>query len=369
MLQSVNSSIFLKSWTKCSGQGNLESLPDSTEHCEYREEYRGRTCNSWIGFSGTDHRDTRRHIRWRVLMKQGTNGSPTYRNRKRRHPPDPVASTLRRARHFINTRLLLRARTLFLVPIPLFFMGLWSTFSGEALEMLGRFGGFSLFMVAAWMLIQGQKAQHAYEARAVAKPPAIPRKLFASLLTGSAVAVTSLFGFTPIMNDPASAAIFSLMAILMHSISFGLDPMRAKGLKGYSEYDANRLLEALEKGERLLDETLTASSRLPDRSLQHHVERLVDEARQMFRAIEQDPRDLSRARKFMSVYLQGTRDATVKLARLSAKDRNTTASHEYQQLLYDLEDRFIRQKESLMLNDRTDLDVEVEVLRERLNQE
>ena len=258
---------------------------------------------------------------------------------------------------------------MFLVPLPLMFMGLYSAVTGSAIEMAGRFGGLALFLLSAWLLLEGQKAQHAYEAREVAKPPAFPRKLFASLLTGAGVAVTSLLGFLPLFNEPVTAGVYAAMATLLHSIAFGVDPLRAKGLKGYSKQEANRLLQALEQGERLMEETLVAASAFPDRRLQQRVDQLVQEARGVFRAIEKDPRDLPRSRKFMAVYLQGARDATVKLAQLKARNPGLREYADYERLLTDLEQHFIQQRQSLLLNDRTELDVEVEVLRDRIRQE
>lgn len=287
---------------------------------------------------------------------------------KRRSDPAPEA-LLQQARHFVKTRLMLRTRAMFFVPIPLLFMGLYSAITGSAIEMAGRFGGFALFLFAAWLLLEGQKAQHAYEAREVAKPPAIPRKLFASITTGIAVAVTGLFGFEPLMNEPLTTTVYALMATVLHCISFGLDPMRAKGLQGYSKQDADRLMIALEKGERLLDETLAAASTFPNRRLQQKVTQLVEQARAIFRAIEKDPRDLQRSRKFMAVYLQGARDATVKLAQLKSHNPGQQEYADYEHLLSDLEQHFMRQQQNLLLNDRSELDVEVEVLRERIKQE
>lgn len=281
---------------------------------------------------------------------------------------DIPEKVFRRAQHFVKTRLMLRTRAMFLVPMPLLFMGLYSAVTGSAIEMAGRFGGFALYMLAAWLLMEGQKAQHAYEARDVAKPPVIPRKLFASVLTGVAVAVTSLFGFLPVLNEPVSGAVYAVIAALLHSISFGLDPMKSKGLAGYSRQDAARLLAALERGEQLLDETLSAASTFPNRKLQQQVAALVEEARAVFRAIEKDPRDLDRSRKFMAVYLQGARDATVKLANLKAQNPQQDYA-DYQRLLTDLQQQFVQQQQRLLHNDRTELDVEVEVLRDRIKQE
>lgn len=298
-------------------------------------------------------------------------------NQPARNPRQPEPSSLdqsaeellRKANRFVKTRLMLRERFMFLLPQPLLFMGLFSAASGSAVEMAGRFGGFSLFMLSAWFLLQGQKARHAYDARDIAKPPLIPRKLFAALLTGAGVAVTSLFGFLPTLNAPATTAVYALLATVLQMIAFGFDPMSSKGLQGYSRKEANRLLQSLEQGERLMQETLEAASRFPNRHLQRRVAQLVQQARAVFRAIEKDPRDLPRSRKFMAVYLQGARDATVKLAQLKAINPDLREYADYERLLTDLEQHFIQQQQTLLLNDRTELDVEVEVLRDRIRQE
>ena len=60
----------------------------------------------------------------------------------------------------------------------------------------------------------------------------------------------------------------------------------------------------------------------------------------MFRAVEHDPRDLNRARTFLSVYLLGLRDATVKFADLWGRSRDAEARAQYEALLGDLETSF-----------------------------
>ena len=140
-------------------------------------------------------------------------------------------------------------------------------------------------------------------------------------------------------------------------------------MEGLSEFDAQRVAKAVDKAEGLLRDTITASKRFGDRTLEGRVESLAASARKMFRAVEEDPRDLTGARKFMGVYLKGARDATVKFADLYSKKRDTSARSDYEALLTDLETTFAQQAEVMLIEDRTDLDVEIEVLRDRLKQE
>jgi 5-bromo-4-chloroindolyl phosphate hydrolysis protein len=99
------------------------------------------------------------------------------------------------------------------------------------------------------------------------------------------------------------------------------------------------------------------------------VESLASAARDMFRAVEEDPRDLTSSRKFLSVYLKGARDATIKFADLYSKNRDAEARSDYEALLNDLERSFDAQHKTMLLDDRSDLDVEITVLRDRLKQE
>jgi hypothetical protein len=89
----------------------------------------------------------------------------------------------------------------------------------------------------------------------------------------------------------------------------------------------------------------------------------------VFRAVEQDPRDLGRARTFLSVYLLGLRDATVKFADLWRRSGDAAARDKYEALLGDLESSFATHRAGLLEDNRSDLDVEIEVLRERLQQD
>ena len=114
---------------------------------------------------------------------------------------------------------------------------------------------------------------------------------------------------------------------------------------------------------------IKASTRIGDRRIESRVETLASSVREMFRAVEDDPRDLSGARKFLCVYLMGARDATIKFADLYAKSRDADAKTKYESLLTYLEASFNTQRETMMLDNRTDLDVEIEVLRDRLKQE
>ncbi|MFS4437309.1 5-bromo-4-chloroindolyl phosphate hydrolysis family protein [Paracoccaceae bacterium GXU_MW_L88] len=259
-----------------------------------------------------------------------------------------------------------RARAMFALPIPLLFSALGAISGGDPMETLGRLGGFALLMLAAWINVDGLKAEDAYNERKIARRPAFPRKIFASVLTGLGVGLGATLGFG---TDIIGGVVFGLLAGVSHSLAFGLDPLKDKGLDETNRFDADRAMRAVEDAEKMLNETLAASRRFNDRRLEERVRAMATAAREMFARVEEDPRDLTRARKYLTVYLQGARDATLKFADLYARNPETESRAEYVELLDDLEQSFRQKRDILLVEDRTDLDVEIEVLRDRLQQE
>ncbi len=232
--------------------------------------------------------------------------------------------------------------------------------------MLAELGGFAGLMLSAWLLNEGLRAEEEYAARTIARPPAIPRKLFAALLTGASVGAVGLLSLG---QGLFGAIAFGAVAALAHVASFGLDPMKKKGLEGVDEFATERVARAIEKAEGLVRDITGAATRIGDRRLETRVDRLCDQARDVFRTVEEDPRDLARARTFLSVYLLGLRDATVKFADIYGRSRDAEARTKYEALLTDLEASFTTHRTQLLTDDRSDLDIEIEVLRERLQQD
>jgi hypothetical protein len=260
----------------------------------------------------------------------------------------------------------LRARLMFVLPLPLLFAGLGAIGRGNATELVAEVGGFAALMLGAWLLNEGLRAEAAYDARKVARPPAIPRKLFAAALAGLAVFGV---GWLSLGQSTFGALVFGLAAGGAHVAAFGLDPMRKKGMEGVDEFASARVAKAIDKAEAMVRATTDAAARIGDRRLEGRVDRLCDQAREVFRVVEEDPRDLPRARTFLTVYLMGLRDATAKFADIYSRSRDQAARNEYEALLGDLETSFTTHRAELLIEDRSDLDVEIEVLRERLHQD
>ena len=237
-------------------------------------------------------------------------------------------------------------------------------FSGGPEALFPGLGATGLLLLSAWLTREGTRAHQEYDDRRIARRPAIPRKIFGAVLTGAALALAASIsqpGLLPLA--------FGAVGGLLHLFAFGPDPLRDKGAEGIDSFQTDRVARAVDEAERLVAGMKDAILRANDRALESRVDRFADTARAMFRTIEADPRDLTSARKYLSVYLAGARDATVKFADFYAQSRDPKARADYEALLADLETNFASRTRALIEDNRTDLDVEIGVLRERLQRE
>ncbi|KAJ56458.1 hypothetical protein ACMU_05810 [Actibacterium mucosum KCTC 23349] len=275
--------------------------------------------------------------------------------------PEVQAPTAKNPFHGAKpTRVGGRVNFLFVAPLPLAFRAFFS----EPVVMAQFLAALALMLFAAWMTREGLKAEDAYNARTIAKRPAMPRKIFGSVLTGLGLGLAGLAG-----HGPIEAAIFAAVGAGLHLFSFGLDPMRDKGAEGIDQFQQDRVARVVDEAEATLDAMSDAILRAGDRGLMKRVEQFQATVRDMVRTVEEDPRDLTAARKYLGVYLQGARDATVKFADIYARSRDAGARADYEALLGDLEENFALRTRKLLLDNKVDLDVEIEVLRERLQRD
>jgi hypothetical protein len=253
-----------------------------------------------------------------------------------------------------------RVNFLFLAPLPLALRAFLLEPGALALTLVA----LAVLLLAAWLTREGVKAQAEYDARRTARRPAIPRKLLGSALTGAGIFLAAWAD-----GGTLNAAILAVLGLGLHLFAFGPDPLRDKGMEGIDTFQQERVARAVDEAERHLKAMREAIARAGDRALERRIERFEATAREMFRTIEEDPRDLAAARRYLGIYLLGARDATIRFADLFARTGDARARADYEALLDDLEENFAARTEALLANDRAGLDVEIEVLRERLERE
>lgn len=281
------------------------------------------------------------------------------------HSPDGPTQTRHGDRIVAETRQVdaagAKANILFIPAIPLVFTSLNDGPFTLGLALVGA----ATLTLAAWLLRDGLRAEAAYKARKVARRPALPRKLAATVLTGVGVAVASVTNEVGIIGS----VLYGVIASALHLTAFGIDPLRNKNIEGVDLFQQDRVARVVDEAEKHLTAMRAAISKTGDRVLEARVDQFQNAARTMARTVEEDPRDLTGARKYLGVYLQGARDATIKFSDLYTRKKDASAKADFEALLTDLETNFTARTEKMLLDDRSDMDVEIKVLRDRLQRE
>ncbi|CUH85831.1 5-bromo-4-chloroindolyl phosphate hydrolysis family protein [Thalassovita mediterranea] len=274
-------------------------------------------------------------------------------------PPAPPAGS-QEFRGAVRSRIGLRSNLLFLLPLPL----ILKAFRAEPVVMAQYLAALGVLILAAWLTREGLRAEEAYEARKIARRPAMPRKIIGAISLGLGLGLVGIAGFGPV-----DAGIFAVLGAVLHLMAFGLDPLKDKGMEGIDTFQTDRVARAVEEAEAYLAQMRDAMARAGDRQASRQLQSFEKTARDLFRKVEEDPRDLSAARKYLSVYLMGARDATVRFADIYSRSGDAQARDDYMALLNDLEQNFAARTEKFLLEDRSDLTIEIEVLRDRLKRE
>lgn len=241
---------------------------------------------------------------------------------------------------------------------------LFGAFFQEPAGMAGSLAAFGVIASAMWMTGEGLAAEAAYQVRRVARRPAIPRKLFGGILTGLGLGLG--------VAEPGSlagAGVVGATGLVLHWLAFGTDPMRDKGMEGAGGFQQDRAQKMIDEAETSLSQMRDAIRRLGDRWLDARVDRFAATVEDLFDRVRSNPGDLSAARRYLGVYLTGARDASVKFADLYRQTQDPATRASYETFLDDLERDFSAKSRRLLEGDKSDLDIEISVLRERLARE
>ena len=255
---------------------------------------------------------------------------------------------------------------MFLLPLPVLFAAIASLARGHLGGLLGNAAGYALFLVGALLLRQGLLSEAEYDRRRVAKAP-WPLKTLGGGVIALATGVTAWLG----AGQPLVMAVaFGLAALLGCYLSYGFDPLAAKRFTDRDGVDVtDRVLEALTQAEQSIAVIEQSTRNIRNAELNSRLRRIVALARRVLTMLEEDPRDLRRARKFLNVYLDGARQVTEGYAKTHTRAASPELEDNFRRVLATIEEVFQEQQQKLLETDVTDLDVQIEVLTTQLKRE
>ena len=255
---------------------------------------------------------------------------------------------------------------MFLLPLPVLFAAVAALARGHLGGLLGNAAGYGLFLAGALLLRRGLLSEAEYDRRRVAKAP-WPLKTLGGGVIALATSVTAHLG----AGQPLVMAVaFGLAALLGCYLTYGFDPRAAKRFADREGVDVtDRVLEALTQAESSISAIERSTRDIRNAELNSRLRRIVALARRILTLLEEDPRDLRRARKFLNVYLDGAKQVTEGYARTHVRAATPELEDNFRRVLVTIEEVFQEQQQKLLETDVTDLDVQIEVLTTQLKRE
>ena len=244
-------------------------------------------------------------------------------------------------------------RLLFHLPLPVALAALVAMVRGQLLPLLGDTLGYGLFLAGALVVRRG-----------LAEPARWPLKTLGAMLIAAATGVTVWLG---VGRDPAVAAVFAVVALLACALTYGLDlapALRRRPLPGAGSHTRATLAEAA-RSIAAIEEDIS-DIRQPE--LNARLRRILQLASNILERLEEDPRDLYRARTFLNVYLEGVQRVVEGYARTHQRVVAPELDERFRAALLTIEEVFHAQEQKLLETDLEDLDVQIEVLMRQLEE-
>jgi len=276
---------------------------------------------------------------------------------KRYEPENPILNTVKTG---------IKGTLLFLMPLPVLLAAIIHLVKGHIFSSLTAGALFTGFMVAAIVARHGFKLESKFKQKKLAKAPGTPFKSVAAVILA---VTTGLTAFLLADYKLFASILIGFVTMLGFYLAYGLDPRHDKTGNISLGVTADEVIEALEAAEIKIDIIEKARKNIHNIEFNQHLKRIVEKARGILTLIEEDPKDLGRARKFLKVYLDGT----ARVAESYAKTHKRAATTEvldtnFQEVLDSIESTFDEQHQKLLENDQFDLDVKIEVLKTQLKQ-
>ena len=261
---------------------------------------------------------------------------------------------------------MVKATALFVLPLPLLFAVLAALVAGDVVRVglaLGALGSTWSAGVLSWRALA---AEARYLLGERTDLPRLPHKLVSTVLTslGAGLAASAAGHTLP------AAGMFAALGAGGYLAFYGRD-MRSRRVVvvPVEGVDTSAVGQELEEAYGRLRRITAAARGIRVPEFCDRLNRIIALGHTILGEVERDPRQASRARRFLHLYLDSTERVTGEFARTHEQLRSATLEQNFRQLLIDMEGSFVEQHQKLLQHDATALDVEIEVLSARLRRE
>jgi hypothetical protein len=259
-----------------------------------------------------------------------------------------------------------KTAALFLLPFPLGLAAIAALVTGDLYRLALVGGALSSLWTAGVIAFRALAAEARYFLGERPDPPAVPLKFLSALLTALGVALAAVAGGHAV----SGALVFAALGALGHAAFYGRDlrPPRIN-VAMVEGIDVAAVTGQLKQAYGRLRGIDAAAHAIAVPEFRERLARITTTGREILGAIERDPADAARARRFLHLYLDSAERVAADYARTHRQARQDALDQNFRKLLIDMEHTFVAQQRALVERDLVSLDVDIEVLNARLTRE
>ncbi|NKQ39957.1 MAG: hypothetical protein HF962_00080 [Sulfurovum sp.] len=251
---------------------------------------------------------------------------------------------------------------LYIFLVPMLISVVQSLFSSDYYGFILKTMGFAMLYGSISLAKKGFLYKEEYERSKLAKAPKTPYLKLAAIGLGITLLSISFF----IGGKSILASLFiGILAVIGFYLYYGFDPKEDKvdNIDGISvELVLNSIKEAKEKLASIRQDMKS----IDDKILNNKLSVAVKKAEVILETIQEDPKDIRVARKFLIVYIDGIAKVTKSYTQLDEKDINRETSNKLYTLLDNVQSKFDSELNRLKENNQFDLDVHIDVLKKQI---
>jgi len=251
---------------------------------------------------------------------------------------------------------------LYIFLAPLFLSVILALGKQEFMAFLYNLIAFVLFFATAKLNTLGLNKEYEYHTTTLTKAPKTPLKT----LTAGLLGVSTLYTAWIAGDEPfITGLVLAVVAIVGYFLYYGFDPKDDK-LENIGDISAEFVIETLATARGKLAEVEEGMKKIKEPELHNKLRIATDKGYEILNNIEEDPKDLRVARKFIIVYIDGIKKVTASYTAIDENDINDATKEKLSNLLSDVEKRFDKEILRLKENNQFDLDVQIDVLQQQI---
>ncbi len=251
---------------------------------------------------------------------------------------------------------------LYLFLIPLFLSVVLALFNTDIKAFLLNGISFLLFLFVARIAQKGFIQEAQYHKDTFSQAPKIPYKMIAGYLLAGATLFTAYFAGG---QDLGKSAFLAVIATVGYYLYYGFDPKSDK-FNNLGDISAEFVLDTIKEAREKLADIQADMNMIDDEALYDKLSIAVAKSEAILQTIQEDPKDVRVARKFLTVYIDGVAKVTNAYASLDESQITPETKSKLHALMDDVEARFDKELKRLKENNAFDLDVHMDVLKEQI---